>query len=173
MPIINDSTSNSLILEGESSNSLDGANRAYADIEFATQYLKSKLNSDAWDDATDTRRNKALRQATRMIDRLNLWGEKTADNQPTQFPRNDDTDFPLAVKQASVEIALALLDGVDPEIEFENLSMVSQGYGAVRSSFDRASPPEYLLAGIPSIMAWRLLKPFVRDSQTITLDRVS
>ncbi len=149
------------------------AGNQYATISEADTYFAGRLNVDAWDDANTTNRNKALIEATTRIDRLNFYGAMTETDQTLQFPRDDDTDYPDDIKYACAEIAFALLDGVDPEIEFENLNLVSQGIGNVRATYDRTSPPEHIAAGIPSIIAWRFLKPYLRDVRNFRTRRVS
>jgi len=146
---------------------------SYASQSEADVYFLTRLNSEAWDDATSADKDKALGQATNIIDRLNFLGCKTVDTQENQFPRATDTVVPKDVKDASIEIALALLDGVNPELEFENVFMTSQGYGGVRSSFDRSVKPPHLLAGVPSFTAWTYLKPYLRDPWNVELHRTS
>lgn len=146
---------------------------AYIDEIDAQTYFDGRLNTEPWDNATSGDRDKALSMGTQLIDRLNFLGEKTDENQVLQFPRDADTSIPDDIQYACCECALALLDGVDPEMEFANLSMVSQGYSSVRSTYDRSRPAEYILAGIPSAIAWRYLKPYIRDVYTVGLDRVS
>lgn len=146
----------------------------YATIAEAQAYFDNRLNTEAWDDATDANKNKALGMATvTIIDRLNFRGEKTDPDQELQFPRGDDTVVPQDIKNACAEIALALLDGVDPELEFDNLRMKSQAYGVVRSTYDSDRAPEHYVAGVPSSIAWRFLKPYLRNVFTVNLDRVS
>ena len=136
-------------------------------------FAESYIHTEPWEIATSPLRDKGLKQSTRIIDQLNIRGEKQVESQELQFPRKEDTEVPNEVKEACWLIALALLDGVDPEIEFENLQMVAQGYANVRSTYDRDLPAEHLLAGVPSVTAWRLLKPFLRDRDEMTLLRVS
>jgi len=99
-------------------------------------FAQNYLNTQPWDDAIATDRDKALRQGTRIIDRINYIGVKTLPEQENEFPRNADTDVPTGIKEATWLIALALLDGVDTELEFENLSLVAQGYSTIRSTFE-------------------------------------
>lgn len=139
----------------------------------AQTYFDGRLNTEPWDSATSGDRDKALSMATQLIDRLNFLGEKTDDSQALQFPRDADVAIPDDIQYACCECALALLDGVDMEIETENLGMVSQGYSNVRSTYDRSRPPEHILAGIPSSMAWRFLKPYIRDIHSVGLNRAS
>lgn len=139
----------------------------------AQLYFDGRVGSECWDSSDSTERLKALKHATRIIDRLNFVGCKADANQELQFPRNGDTVVPQAIKHAVCEIALALLDGVNPELEFENINMVSQGYGAVRSTFDRSVKPAHILAGVPSFTAWTYLKPYLRDTLSVDLHRTS
>lgn len=95
-------------------------------------------------------------------------------SQALEFPRGDDTTVPEAIRKACYEIAHSLLDGKDPEIELENLGISSQGYSSVRTTFARDQVPiEHLINGVPNAMAWRLLRPFLRDGDAIKLSRVS
>lgn len=146
---------------------------AYIDITDASSYFAERLHTEAWDNAEDTDRDKSLAMATKLIDRLNFLGDKTDESQELQFPRFSDNEVPQDIKDACCEIALKLLDGFDPEMEFENLLMVSQGYSNVRSTYDRSRVPEHLASGIPSVIAWRLLKPYIRDANTVDLSRAS
>jgi hypothetical protein len=67
-----------------------------------------------------------------------------------------------------------LLDGVDPDIELENLGVQAQGFAGVRTVYNRDQQPiEHLIHGIPSALAWRILKPFLRDGRQMYLDRSS
>lgn len=86
-------------------------------------------------------------------------------NQPNQFPRGDDTTVPDAVSQACCELALVLLDDVDPNIEAENLQNKVQTIGDGRTERDTSYVYDHVRAGIPSIQAWMLLKPFLRNTQ--------
>ena len=146
---------------------------SYINILDAQAYFDTRLQTDPWDESDDATRDKALCQATRIIDRLNFVGLKTESTQDFQFPRDGDTTIPEDIKWATAELALALLDGVNPDLEFENLFMVSQGYSSVRSSYDRSVKPPHVLAGIPSIAAWTFLKPYLRDPNQIDLKRIS
>ena len=111
--------------------------------------------------------------ATEAIDRLNYLGEKTDSSQANQFPRDADTVVPDDIKIACAEIAIMLLDGFDVELELEQLKMVSQGYANVRSTYDRTTPPPHIVAGIASSVAWRYIKPYLRDVNSFLINRVS
>lgn len=146
---------------------------AYISISAASDYFANRLNTDAWDDADEADCEKALLMATDAIDRLNFLGEKADSAQENQFPRLGDSTVPQDIQEACAELAMRFLDGVDPELEFENLTMVSQGYANIRSTYDRTNPSEHIVAGIPSITAWRKIKPYLRDVRDVSLNRVN
>lgn len=94
-------------------------------------------------------------------------------SQNLAFPRGIDTSVPDTIVCACFEIAHSLLDGKDPEIELENLGVMSHGYASVRTTFNRSQVPmEHLVNYVPNALAWRWLKPFLRDEDAITLKRV-
>jgi len=146
---------------------------SYVTVNEAQTYLNGRLNTNPWDNSDDATRLKGLCMATTIIDKLNFLGTRTDTTQELQFPRGGDTEIPNDIKFAATELALALLDGVNPDLEYENLSMVSQGYSSVRSSYDRTVKPPHILAGIPSINAWTFLKPYLRDPTHIDMNRIS
>lgn len=144
----------------------------YVTASAADAYFALRLRTGPWDDATSDDQERALTMATKAIDQLNYVGSKADAEQTNQFPRGDDTEVPQQIKDACCEIALALLDGVDPEKEFENLFSTSNAYGGVRTTFDRTTVPQHFIAGIASAAAWRLLLPFLRDPMEVKVRRV-
>jgi hypothetical protein len=82
----------------------------YVNLEDANEYFSNRLHADAWAEASDADKEKALAMATKAIDRQPLSGRKTVSSQPLAFPRYPDTEVPEAVKEACCEIALALLE---------------------------------------------------------------
>jgi len=162
----------------------------------ATEYFAQRLHETAWTDASIADREKALVAARGIIDSLNYKGVKHAvytlcgssdtsgqaaediraaeASQPLEFPRGDDTTVPEAIRIAEYEIAYALLDGKDPELELENLAISAMGYGAVKTNYERSQLPiEHIINMVPSSVAWRLLRPFLRDSDALKLSRLS
>ena len=83
---------------------------SYIDIEEANEYFAGRLYAESWGETSDADKEKALRQATKEIDRQLLKGRKATDTQELAFPRYPDTEVPGAVKEACCEIALALLE---------------------------------------------------------------
>lgn len=147
---------------------------AYLTLQEAQEYYDGRLYTDAWDCATEINRNKALTMASRAIDRLNYHGIKADEAQTLQFPRSTDSVVPEDIKSASAEEALALLDGKDPELERESLSVVEQSFGGVKAKYDRASArPINIVHGIMSATAWGYILPYLRSPLTMRISRTS
>jgi hypothetical protein len=145
----------------------------YIDLSEADTFFNDfVLDSDAWDIAEDNKKTVALNEATLLIDRLNYAGYKADSVQALQFPRGADTEVPEDIKRACCYIALELLDGINLDFEFNNLFLKQHSYGGAASTYDRSSHAEHVIAGIPSIRAWRLLRPYLRDPRQIKVDRV-
>lgn len=165
----------------------------YGTLDLANTYFSTRLHSTLWTNSSSTNKTNALYKATEIIDALNFKGSKAtvyatllADEyalqstlrvaeaaQELEFPRDADTTVPDAILRACYEIAFSLLDGVDPDLELENIAITSQGYAGVKTTYNREQQPiEHIINGIPSPMAWRLLKPFLRDSNSIKFSRI-
>lgn len=150
----------------------------YGDTTGGDEYFATRLRSGPWDDASEADQIKALYEATRAIDRLAFKGFKTDADQVLSFPRSYVegtlvTEVPTEVLWATYELALCLLDEIDPEAEARNLGVTSESYGSVRTTYDRSFAEESIAAGIPSIQAWLFLQPYLQDSRGITLSRVT
>lgn len=166
----------------------------YGDLNEADEYFSHRLHETAWSAATVGDRSKALIAARAIIDSLNFKGVKHSvylllqdrpaalqeeiqaaeASQPLEFPRGADSIVPEAIRVAEYEIAYSLLDGKDPELELENLGVNSVGYGAVKTSYERTQlPVEHIVNMVPSSVAWRLLRPFLRDSDALRISRLS
>lgn len=144
---------------------------SYADRTYGDSYFADRYPSTVWDNATDANKDKALATATRLIDNLNFAGDKYLSTQDNEFPRGDDTTVPSKIKDACCEIAYALLDGADPELEMQSVGLESVGFAKV--SLDKNFTPEHLKHGIVSARAWIYLRPYLRDPNTVTLSRIT
>jgi len=142
-------------------------------------YFATKLHIQAWDEATENQRNRALAEASRRIDRLRFRGYKTVASQVLQWPREDpkevftNTEIPMEVEYATYECAYSLLNGVDPDQEYENLAASAEGFSSVRSTYNRTTVPEHFANGIPSFLAWQYLRPLLGNVKGVRLRRVS
>lgn len=159
----------------------------------ADEYFLSRLHETAWSAATTPDQDKALIAASRGINKLAFKGNKATVHallladpaatceeiraaeaaQELEFPRGDDTTIPEDIRIAQYEEAYSLLNGEDPELEYEALQINSQKIESVQTGFDRkTAPSEHLINGFSSLAAWRRLKPFLRDSRSLKLLRV-
>ena len=166
----------------------------YGTLVEAEAYFAMRLHETAWTSARVADRPKALWAATLILQALNFKGYKASvfallesdpdasdediraaeASQPLEFPRGADTEVPEAIRIATYEIAHSLLDGKDPELELENLGIVSQGYSSVRTTYSRGQVPiEHIINGVPNAQAWRYIRPFLRDDQLLHLVRAS
>ena len=130
-------------------------------------YMSTRLHATPWEWAEESDKLKALAMATRIINKLNFKGDKTSSNQELEFPRNEDTEIPEGIKYACAEIALKLLDDVDPDLEVESIGMTKSEFSSVKTTYDTAIVREHKAMGIPSPMAWDYLRPYLRDVSSI------
>jgi hypothetical protein len=154
------------------------AGEYYGTLAGANEYFSQKLFEDAWTGSPPEWHSVALWRATKIIDDLNYKGVKHAvyglgganrDEviaadlaQPLEFPRGPEVDVPLKIEQACYEIAYALLEGIDPQEQSESLEVRRQAYGSVRTSYgDHRANTAQITHGVPSSVAWRMLKPFL------------
>jgi hypothetical protein len=145
----------------------------YGTISRANVYFSRRLNTRSWDTAVYSDREAALIQATRTIDKLNFAGDKADSSQSLQFPRNNDAEVPIEIEFACYEIVLVLLDGYNQDQEIQTIGVLSESYSSVRTTYDGDFVAEHVRAGIPSIEAWEYLYPFLRDSRSVRISRVS
>jgi hypothetical protein len=166
----------------------------YGTLVEAEEYFVTRLHEFAWSSASATDKTNALISARRLIDGLNFKGNKhpvytvleadpDADietiqaaeaTQPNEFPRGADTTVPEDIRIAQYEIAHSLLDNKDPELELEVLAVTGQTYGGVKTTYERGQTPiEHLINMIPNAVAWRLIRPYLRDGDAVKITRVS
>jgi hypothetical protein len=92
--------------------------------------------------------------------------------QTLEFPRGQDTTVPQEIEWATYEVALALIEGFDPEDAADRMNVIRQAYSAVRTTYDNSSDmAEYLVYGIPTARVWQWLKPYLVDSRIIRMRR--
>lgn len=146
----------------------------YGTVSKAGDYFQNeRLNSSEWSTFDADDQTRALNQATRLIDHLNFVGDKNDDAQELEFPRGTDTTVPKDIELACYEVAYALLvEGRDVEFEAEQTPEVTAALGQGRLRVKPEDVPEHKVHSIPSVAAWRHLKPYLRPRDTIVLSRV-
>lgn len=175
-------------------------NTYYGTLAEVEEYFAHRLHEWAWFAANTVDKEKSLIAARRLIDGLNYKGYKhtvylvresytegiemtdamlaeiqaAEAAQPNEFPRGADTVVPEDIRIAQYELAHSLLDNKDPELELETLAVQAQTYGNVKTVYQREQVPiEHLINMIPNAVAWRLLRPYLRDGDAVRLSRVS
>lgn len=150
---------------------------SYIDIAGADEYFAGRLYSDSWANATAEDKEKALKQATKAINRQPLKGRPVNLNQPLAFPRCYlalgappsqyrfdlltgwwcEVDIPQAVKDATCEEALALLErGNSQRRKLQQDGVQSVNIGDVSETYRPGSG-----RGLISQEAKELLKPYL------------
>jgi len=80
---------------------------------------------------------------------------------------------PDNINYACYECAFALLDGVDPELEQENLGVSNAAFSSMKTTYSRdIGVPEHFREGIPSAYAWRFLRYYLTKPGSVTIYRV-
>jgi hypothetical protein len=137
---------------------------SYIDIDGADEYFAGRLHAESWGGANSETKEKALRQATREIDRQPLTGRKTETSQTLAFPRYPDTEIPEAVKEACCEEALALLErGNSQRRKLQQEGVQSFTLGNMSESYAAGAGK-----GLLSQEAKELLKPWLIGAVMIT-----
>lgn len=144
----------------------------YITVEDAQIFFDGRLDTYAWDNASNPDKLKALKMATSRIDRLDYLGVKLDPDQELEFPRDHQTEVPQDIEIACCLIALALLDGVDMTIEDQNLSVVTQAFSNARTTYETSVRRDYIRHGIPTPEAWQCLLPYLSDGREIKIHRV-
>ena len=137
---------------------------SYCTIEYADEYFKNRLHAESWGQADESTKEKALRQATKAIDRQLLRGRKTETGQALAFPRYPDTEIPEVVKEACCEEALAMLErGNSQRRKLQQEGVQSFSLGNMSETFAAGASK-----GLLSQDAKELLKPWLLGSVFIT-----
>ena len=157
---------------------------AYGTYAEGDTYFANRLYVSAWTDETDANKTVALTEASTRIDRLKFSGILVDEDQVLEFPRYyldaDGTDneadgtetIPDDIQNACFELAFALLDGRDPDIELENLTVLNHRFDKIATG-KSGQILQHVLAGIPSALAWHYLLPYLTSGRTLKLNRVS
>jgi hypothetical protein len=133
----------------------------YGTLTQANDYFASQLDAAYWEQNNTIRKERALRQAKRIIDRLPYFGEPVGED---AFPRGDQIEVPAQVREAQYEIAYALLSGLDPE------AVINAGVHRIESiagaTVTKSGTLPHFANGVPSATAWDLLQPYM-DNRNI------
>ena len=174
---------------------------SYGTLAAANTFFAQRLHAYDWEISTVDDRQKAMNQATELIDQFDyicqkytvqvvldsidaVNGDPTTDEnqallraaeeaQPLEFPRGDSSTIPTEIEIACYLIAKALLSGRDPDADLESLAVKSAAYGGVRTSYARdGANNEHMAHLIPSPQAFNLIRPFFRERDLFDVKRV-
>jgi hypothetical protein len=136
----------------------------YIDLEDANEYFTTVLGGESWFKQSESNRCKALIKATKVIDSLNLRGQKyDLYTQKLQFPRiynirpvqnhllDNDSIVPDAVIYACCEEALSLLESLeDPTTDLrrdrQQQGVIECEYGDSREKYSGKVSSKKLLS---------------------------
>lgn len=144
----------------------------YVDVIGAQEYFNDRLHTEAWDYATTPEKLEALVCATQLINNLRFKGQKVSTYQINEFPRYGQSSIPKSIEEACCELALELLDGVDPNLERKSVSQASHGYSAARTTFNRGFIPSFITHGINGT-TWLKLVPYLADPLEVKIGRMN
>ena len=137
---------------------------SYCTIEYADEYFTGRLHAEVWEQADESTKEKALKQATRAIDRQLLRGRKTNPEQELAFPRHPDTEVPEAVKEACCEEAFVILEsGNSQRRKLQQEGVQSFSLGNMSETYTVGAGK-----GLSSQEAKELLKPWLLGTVNIT-----
>lgn len=145
---------------------------SYLDKDEADTYFACILDTEYWEDASDSEKDRALTQATILVDSLNYIDYPLTEIHA--FPRTGQSAVPDNVKKAVCEIALSLLGDNDAERDYDDIKIVSEGYSSVRAAYAKDIPIIHKMLGIPSRRAYTYLLPWLDlASDQVNLNRIT
>jgi hypothetical protein len=168
----------------------------YGSVAEGDIFFASRLHRWDWENSSPSDKAAALTQAAELIDQFDYLGQKytvqvlcdsypegenpTLDEiqaanaaQPHEFPRGTTNTVPVEIEKAAYLISQALLSGRDPEMDLENRTMKSSRLGQLATQFDtEGNTQEHIAHLIPSPQAFNLIRPFFRERNRFTLNRV-
>lgn len=149
---------------------------SYADRAYGDAYFLQRIGADTWTAASDGDKDKALAEATRLIDLLPLVGVKWDVTQVREFPRSVDDEGVIdpAVNDACCEVAIALLQGRTPDQLSSSVGVAAESTGDASVTYTGERGGMALVDesfGLPSPTAASLLAPWIEDPREIDLTR--
>ena len=145
----------------------------YVTLEDCTTFLSTELWAEAWLTAEPENQQKALNKAETIIDSIQYVGDKLDSDQDNEFPRDHQETVPQDVIDACCLIALKLIEGRIPELDFGNGRIKSDSLASGKTTYEVYNTPQHYLFGVPSYEAWVKLVKYVDLDKCVELNRVS
>jgi len=133
----------------------------YVTPDEAQTYVDAVMNPEPWELSTDSLRTRAIKSAQRIIESLNTSGT-LVDGEPTD-----------EIKDATILIAIELLDGADPDLDQYNATIKELQFDRLRQTNKSGETPLHIIAGVPSTKAFNILRRYMPDITTVRLGRTS
>jgi hypothetical protein len=143
------------------------SSNSFLDSDAADTYFDNRLNSDAWDDADSTDKDKALITASKELNILSWLGYKATTAQRLAWPRamviNPDSaysqefysesEIPQRVKDATCENALELLKAGTTDLTSQDSSreIKSETVGPISVTYAEPSQKSAGLSRFPNV----------------------
>lgn len=116
---------------------------SYVTVAEADEYNAIRPSSQTWAALSEPKKEQRLVAASDYLDSQYIFnGKKTNENQPREFPRNGETDVPMAIKKAVFELALqdSLTSNASAEVKREKVDALEVEYfqsddGAIRFGY--------------------------------------
>ncbi len=120
---------------------------SFCTLDEAESYHAIKLNSGAWDDATNEDKEKALQSASLRLSQLDWVGDQYEAKQALAWPRVIYRmgapffyEFPTFLKNATAELAYNLLKGGNESGASEAVKSIS--FSGMKMDFKDAKPSQ-------------------------------
>ena len=116
---------------------------SYVTVAGADAYHAIRPSAQTWAALTEPEKEQRLVAASDYLDSQYIFnGKKTDENQPREFPRNGETEVPMAIKKAVFELALqdSLTSNASAEVKREKVDVLEVEYfqsddGAIRFGY--------------------------------------
>ena len=116
---------------------------SYVTVAEADAYNAIRPSNSTWAALSDSEKEQRLVSASDYLDSQYIFtGKKTDANQPREFPRNGETEVPMAIKKAVFELALqdSLTRNASAEVKREKVDVLEVEYfqsddGAIRFGY--------------------------------------
>lgn len=148
------------------------SNSYYGTVADGDIYFSNKLRPVSWTSATDAEKLLALKEATVILEMFAYRGIKTDSNQELEFPRGGDIEIPTDIEEAAYEIAFNILKGLDLDQEMRNANIKRRKYGRDIET-EYFGNNSFISTGMLSVLAYQKIYPYLRDSDSYDMVRVS
>lgn len=141
----------------------------YCNLEDADSYALASITADAWRDADDDTKDRALVSSTRWLDEANWLGSKTDVDQELQWPRTGITDvdpdsLPANLVFACAELATQLV--ADPALRTGLGTPLPRSLRAGSASIDYFRPNDVFIATFFPSQVMSLVRSWMSGSSS-------